>query len=197
MLTRFIRQVGQRSDTPSLIVTIAADADYLWLCHSIVDPGTEPNPAFAETLNTVCRDNGLTPHRLEDMLTPAAKALGLMPASLTPADYYRVLGVRSQANLQEIKQAFRRQAVKVHPDATAGLTATSQRFVELNNAYRTLRDPALRRHYDLIRQPLFRWRERPRQSLPVDRRPTIFLWYSGGLLFIFILLLLVLDFIGL
>lgn len=194
---RFIRQVGKRNDTPSLIVTIAAETDYLWLCRSIVDPGTQPNPEFAATLKTVCRDNGLTPRRLKDIITPAAKALGLMPTSHRPADYYRVLGVRSQASLQEIKQAFRRQAVKVHPDATAELAGSSQRFVELNDAYHTLRDPALRRHYDLIRQNLFGWHERPRQSLPVDRRPTIFLWYSGGLLFIFIILLLVLDIIGL
>jgi hypothetical protein len=41
--SRFIRQVGERNDTPSLIMLIAADADYLKLCRSIVDPAAESN----------------------------------------------------------------------------------------------------------------------------------------------------------
>lgn len=192
---RFIRQVGEINDTPSLIMIIAADADYLRLCRSIVDPAAESNPKFSKTLESVCRDHGLSLSRLKEKLTLAARALGLMHTSNTSADYYRLLGVRSQANTQEIKKAFRRKAVKIHPDANANLTGSSRRFVELNDAYRTLRDPVLRRHYDVNRQHLFRWRERPKLSLPADSRPTIFLWYLGGLLFIFVILFVVLDII--
>jgi molecular chaperone DnaJ len=81
-------------------------------------------------------------------------------------DYYHLLGVRSQADAQEIKKAFRRKAVTVHPDANANLTGSSRQFVELNDAYRTLRDPVLRHHYDINRHHLLRWREHPHMTFP-------------------------------
>ena len=133
------------------------------------------------------------PNRLKEKLTPVARALGIVQSSDASTDYYHLLGVRSQANAQEIKKAFRRKAGRVHPDANANLTGSSRQFVELNDAYRTLRDPVLRHHYDIIRQHLLHWRERPTWSFPADRRPTLFLWYFYGLIFIFILLLLFLD----
>ncbi|MCB2148585.1 MAG: J domain-containing protein [Deltaproteobacteria bacterium] len=189
-LTRFIRRVGECNDTPSLIVIIAADAAYLRLCRSIVDPAAEPNSEFAETLVRVCRDNGVNPDRLKETLTPAARALGIVQPSRAAADYYQLLGVRSRANAQEIKKAFRRKAVEVHPDANAELAGSGRRFVELNDAYRTLRDPALRHHYDINRQHRLRWHEHPKGSLPADRSPPVFWWYVCGLIFIFMLLLL-------
>ena len=195
MLTHFIRQVGERNDTPSLIMLIAADAEYLRLCRSIVAPSTEPNSQFAESLISFCRDNGMNPNHLKEKLTPAARALGIVQSSDASPDYYHLLGVRSKANAQEIKKAFRRKAGKVHPDANANLKGSSRQFVELNDAYRTLRDPVLRHHYDINRQHLSRWRERPTWSFPADERPTILVWYLGGLIFIFILLLLFLDMI--
>lgn len=193
MLTRFIRQVGEGDDTPSLIMTIAADADYLRLCQLIVDPSAEPNPKFTQTLKTVCRDHGWGLSRLKAKLTPAARALGIASTSNTVTNYYRLLGVGSQADEQEIKKAFRRRAVEVHPDANSNLTGDSRLFVELNDAYRTLQDPLLRHHYDTNRHHQLRWRERPLFSIRTDSRPTILLWHLIGLLFIFIFLFLVLD----
>ena len=195
LLTHFIRHVGQRSDTPSLIMLIAADAGYLRLCRSIVEPGAEPDSQLTDSMISCCRDNGTTPSRLKEKLAPAARALGIVQSSDAPIDYYRLLGVRSQADSQEIKKAFRRKAGRVHPDANANLKGSSRQFVELNDAYRTLRDPVLRQHYDISRQHRSRWRERPAWSFPADDRPAILAWYLGGLIFIFILLLLFLDMI--
>ncbi|WP_372683971.1 J domain-containing protein [Desulfosarcina sp.] len=195
LLTDFIRQVGECSDTPSLIMLMAADADYLRLCRSIVAPGAEPNAQFAGALVSFCRDCGMNLNRLKIKLTPAARALGIVPSSDAAVDYYRLLGVRSQADAQEIKKAFRRKAGRVHPDANANLNGGTRQFVELNDAYRTLNDPVLRHHYDISRQHLLRWRERPTRSFPADERPTILSWYLGGLVFIFILLLLFLNII--
>lgn len=195
LLTEFIRQVGERSDTPSLIMLIAADAEYLRFCRSIVAPSTEPNSPFADSLVSFCRDNGMNLNRLKEKLTPAARALGIVQSPDASIDYYRLLGVRSKADAQEIKKAFRRKASRAHPDATANLTGSSGQFVELNDAYRTLRDPILRHHYDINRRHLSRWRERPTWSFPADERPTVLVWYLGGLIFIFILLLLFLDMI--
>ncbi len=121
LLTHFIRQVGERSDTPSLIMLIAADADYLRFCRSIVAPSTEPNAQFADSLVSFCRDNGMNPNRLKEKLTPAARALGIVQSSGAAVDFYRLLGVRSKADAQEIKKAFRRKAGRVHPDANANL----------------------------------------------------------------------------
>jgi hypothetical protein len=193
LLARFIRQVGERNDTPSLIMTIAADTDYLRLCHLIVDQSTQTNPKFFKTLKTVCRDHGWRLSGLQAKLTPAAKALGLMTSTNSATDYYRLLGVRSHANAQEIGKAFRRKAARVHPDANANPTGSSRLFVELNDAYQTLRDPLLRQHYDINRQQPNRWREQPGSSRKADSRPAIQLSYLFGLLFIFIFLFLVLD----
>jgi len=195
LLTHFIRQVGERNDTPSLIMLIAADAEYLRLCRSIVAPSTGPHSQFAESLISFCRGNGMNPSHLKEKLTPAARALGIVQSSDASPDYYHLLGVRSEANAQEIKKAFRRKVGKVHPDVNADLTGSSRQFVELNDAYRTLRDPVLRQHYDINRQHPSQWREGPKWFFPADKRPTILVWYIGGLIFIFILLLLYLDMI--
>ena len=195
LLTHFIRQVGERNDTPSLIMLIAADAEYLRLCRSIVAPGTGPNSIFADSFISFCRGNGMNPSRLKEKLTPAARALGILQSPNAAVDYYRLLGVRTNADAQEIKKAFRRKAGRVHPDVNAELTGSSRQFVELNDAYRTLCDPVLRQHYDINRLHLSRWREDPKGSFPADERPAILSWYLGGLVFIFILLLLLLDMI--
>ena len=174
---------------------IAADADYLRLCRSIVAPDADPSAQFTDALVSVCRDCGMNPIRLKEKLTPAARALGIVKSSYATVDYYRLLGVRSKADAQEIKKAFRRKAGRVHPDANANLKGGSRQFVELNDAYRTLRDPISRHHYDINRRHLSRWRERPSWSFPADERPAILIWYLGGMIFIFILLLLFLNMI--
>jgi len=62
---------------------------------------------------------------------------------------YDVLGVAPTATTEELKSAFRERAVETHPDTAAGVGSTqSQRFRELLDAYRILRDPAKRAEYD-------------------------------------------------
>ncbi len=172
---------------------IAANADYLWLCHLIIDPTAESHPGFSQALKRICRDHGWRLGRLKEKLTPAAIALGIAQSSYAAFDYYRILGVPPQANGQEIKTAFRRKAMLCHPDANANTTGSNRKFVELTNAYRTLRDPLRREHYDLIRQRLRQWREGSPGSSEADSKPTILDWYLTGLLLIFLLLFLVLD----
>jgi hypothetical protein len=193
LLTDFVRRVDACCDTPSLIMLIAADADYLRLCRSIVAPGAAADARIADSLISLCISNGTTPNHIKEKLVPVARALRIVGSSDAAVDYYRLLGVRSKADAQEIKKAFRRKAGRVHPDANGNPEGGSRQFVELNDAYRTLRDPILRHHYDIIRQHLLHWRERPSWSFPADERPAILIWYLGGLVFIFMLLLLFLD----
>ena len=63
-------------------------------------------------------------------------------------DYYEVLGVRREANDQELKQAYRRLALKYHPDKNPGDHQAEERFKELNEAYQVLSQAELRGRYD-------------------------------------------------
>jgi curved DNA-binding protein CbpA len=63
-------------------------------------------------------------------------------------NFYRVLGVTSQADDAEIKVAFRRLAKACHPDVNPGDARAEQRFQEVNRAYVTLRDSSARATYD-------------------------------------------------
>ncbi len=63
-------------------------------------------------------------------------------------DYYATLGVPKTASAKEIKQAFRRQARKHHPDVNPGNASAETKFKELNEAYEVLGDADKRRKYD-------------------------------------------------
>jgi molecular chaperone DnaJ len=60
-------------------------------------------------------------------------------------DYYEVLGIGKNASPDEIKKAFRRQAIQYHPDKQGGDEA---KFKEVNEAYEVLKDPSKRQRYD-------------------------------------------------
>jgi len=60
-------------------------------------------------------------------------------------DYYEVLGVGKDASADEIKKAFRRQAIQHHPDKEGGDEA---KFKEINEAYEVLKDSSKRQRYD-------------------------------------------------
>ncbi len=67
---------------------------------------------------------------------------------MAQTDYYKSLGVEKTATADEIKKAFRKLAVKYHPDRNQGDSAAEDKFKEINEAYAVLSDAEKRKQYD-------------------------------------------------
>lgn len=63
-------------------------------------------------------------------------------------NYYDILGVREDATDAEIKKAYRRAALKYHPDRNPGSSEAAEKFKEAARAYEVLSDPEKRKLYD-------------------------------------------------
>src|SRR5215475_6921190 len=63
-------------------------------------------------------------------------------------DYYEVLGVDRAAGAEDIKKAYRKLAVKFHPDKNPDHKVAEEQFKELGEAYEVLSDPQKRAVYD-------------------------------------------------
>src|SRR5690349_7594836 len=67
---------------------------------------------------------------------------------MSKRDYYEVLGISRTASEQEIKSAYRRLAVKYHPDKNPNDASAEEKFKEAAEAYGVLQDSEQRRRYD-------------------------------------------------
>jgi curved DNA-binding protein len=90
-------------------------------------------------------------------------------------DYYSILGVAKEATTDEIKTAYRKLALRYHPDKTKGDKAANEKFVEINEANQVLSDPEKRKKYDQFGADWKRYEEAGAQQGGFD-------WskYAGG-----------------
>lgn len=82
------------------------------------------------------------------------------------SSYYHLLGVDRDASLEDIKRAYRRQSLQMHPDKLLqrGQTLTEEhqaRFTKMKEAYEVLSDPHKRETYDVIGKRGMKWIEEP------------------------------------
>ena len=63
-------------------------------------------------------------------------------------DYYNVLGVNKSSTADQIKSAYRKLAVKYHPDKNKGDKAAEEKFKEASEAYHVLSNPERKQSYD-------------------------------------------------
>jgi DnaJ-class molecular chaperone len=66
-------------------------------------------------------------------------------------DYYRILGVSPQADVKQVKDAYRELALKYHPDRNLGNPEVAEKMKAFNEAYAVLSNPEKRRAYDALR----------------------------------------------
>jgi curved DNA-binding protein len=74
-------------------------------------------------------------------------------------DYYKILGVDKKATDEDIKRAFRKLAMKFHPDRNPGSKEAEEKFKQLNEAYEVLSDKQKRARYDQLGDSYRNWQQ--------------------------------------
>jgi curved DNA-binding protein len=75
-------------------------------------------------------------------------------------DYYQILGLERSASVDDVRKAYRKLAMKYHPDRNPGDKSAEERFKDINEAYQVLSDPGKRARYDQLGSEYSNWQHR-------------------------------------
>ncbi|KAF2141818.1 uncharacterized protein K452DRAFT_358896 [Aplosporella prunicola CBS 121167] len=105
---------------------------------------------------------------------------------MSAPDYYKILDIAPKATQQQIRDAYKKAALKHHPDRVAAdspeRAARTKRFQQINDAYYTLSDPTRRRDYDSARS-FNNWTggfDDPEEEIPTDNQQQQQQQQTGG-----------------
>ncbi|KAG7355107.1 chaperone protein DnaJ [Nitzschia inconspicua] len=139
--------------------TLAVSVFFLYANHEVGGGSNLGVAAFAPTSYTTARKSGTASinHRVGGSSSAGSSsssssfstALYMSTRNQTGRDFYRILGISRNASVAEIKQAYRKLAKEYHPDANPNKDTTEQ-FQDINRAYEVLKDPDLKRKYDMF-----------------------------------------------
>ena len=208
LLTKFILKLRFLPDTPALIQFVAGDEDYLLLCSRIVNDSNDHSPEL-QSLKDICRKHEFDFYVLKEKLTPVARAFGLVEDE---SNYYVLLGVSRDADPNEIKKAFRKKVIEVHPDTGDQVSGSSREFINLQTAYQIMSDPLLRQQYEENLEDVNLWKEKANhlQGLPGSKRLNLLIsqkpnpnqparakiyYQLGGLFLLLIIVVFIFDFL--
>ena len=86
-------------------------------------------------------------------------------------DYYKILGLKNNnVTAEEIKQAYREQAKKYHPDINTTSDFAEERFKDINEAYKTLSNSSTRRKYDRMWNSRIRKKQKNKQQNKKEKK---------------------------
>ena len=156
LLTRFVWKLRFLPDTPALILFVAGDEDYLLLVSRIVNASTDDSRDL-QLLEDICFKQEFDFQVLKEKLIPVARVFGLAEDE---SDYYELLEVLRDADPDEIKKAFRKKVIEVHPDTGGQMADSGREFIHLKAAYQILSDPILRQQYDENLHDVNLWKEK-------------------------------------
>lgn len=95
-------------------------------------------------------------------------------------DYYHILGVDETSSAEEIKKAYRRQALQFHPDRNPGDKEAEEKFKLISEAYAVLVDPVKRAEYDRVRADESRARARPEAGFTYSQEDIFRDFFAGA-----------------
>ncbi|KAA3619804.1 MAG: molecular chaperone DnaJ [Calditrichaeota bacterium] len=99
---------------------------------------------------------------------------------MTKRDYYEILGVGKSASDDDIKKAYRKLAMKYHPDKNPGDKKAEESFKEASEAYEVLRDSQKRQRYDAYGHAGVKGQANPFEGMEFDLSDALRTFMSGG-----------------
>lgn len=96
-------------------------------------------------------------------------------------DYYEILGVERNATDDQIKKAYRKLAMKYHPDKNPGDKSAEDQFKEASEAYEVLRDAQKRQRYDAYGHAGVKGQANPFEGMEFDLSDALRTFMSGDL----------------